>query len=201
VSSAIYTYDAKRQKKTEAVTYGSGQGAFTKTIQYGYYPNGLKQSFTYPDGTAIAYGYTNNNQLASAATPDGGTIQFSNYVWNTPTQIQMPDVVRNMTLDPLQRPLEIKAQAIGTGTASAPNGAIVMDYQYRYDAAGNITQRTTEDGSYQYTYDKLDRLTGATPPTSVQVSSENPNGLPNERYQYDAVHNRTSSAHQPGVWS
>ncbi len=132
--------------------------------------------------------------------PNGNTIQFTGFVWNKPTQIQKPGVVRNIALDPLQRPLEIKAQAMGSGRASEPNGAIVMDYRYSYDPAGNITRRITEDGEYDYTYDNLNRLTSATPPPNVQVSSANPNGLPTEQYTYDAVDNRTSSAHQPGPW-
>jgi len=200
-SSASYTYDANGQKKTETVSYGSGQAAFSKAIQYDYYPNGQKQFFTYPDNTVVTFGYTANHLLASVTTPGTNTIQFTNFVWNTPTQVQLPGVVRNIMLDPLQRPTEIKAQALGTGAAEAPNGALVMDYQYTYDAAGNITKRTTEDGEYAYTYDNLDQLTGATPPTNVQVSPTNPNGLPIEQYTYDAVHNRISSAHQAGPWT
>lgn len=201
VSSATYDYDAKGQKISETVTYGAGPNAPRKTIQYDYYPNGLKKFFTYPDGTVVTYGYTSNNQLASVTTPDGDTIQFTGFIWNKPTQTQMPGVVRNVTLDRLQRPLEIRTQAIGAGTIEAPGGAIVMDYQYAYDAAGNVTQRITDDGKYEYAYDKLDRLTKATPPASLQVSTADSSGLPIEQYTYDAVHNRTSSAHQPGSWT
>ena len=51
------------------------------------------------------------------------------------------------------------------------------------------------------TYDNLDRLTGATPPLAVQQNPANPSGLPIEQYTYDPVHNRKSSAHQPGAWT
>ena len=63
-----------------------------------------------------------------------------------------------------------------------------------YDLAGNITERNTEEGPYTYGYDKLNRLINATPPQSLQTV------LPVETYSYDAVHNRQSSAHQPGCW-
>ncbi|MDR1529640.1 MAG: RHS repeat protein [Burkholderiales bacterium] len=63
-----------------------------------------------------------------------------------------------------------------------------MDYRYQYDKAGNIVQRQTEEGIYQYGYDTLDRLTQAIPPTSLQQNETNPNGLPIEGYGYDAVH-------------
>ncbi|KQM79565.1 hypothetical protein, partial [Xylophilus sp. Leaf220] len=35
----------------------------------------------------------------------------------------------------------------------------------------------------------------------MQRNAANPQGLPAERYTYDAVGNRTSSAHQPGAWA
>jgi len=35
---------------------------------------------------------------------------------------------------------------------------------------------------------------------SLRQSASNPNGLPDEKYNYDGVHNRMSSQHQPGVW-
>src|SRR5690606_3364964 len=80
-------------------------------------------------------------------------------------------------------------------------GAVIMDYRYTYDAVGNISQRTTEDGDYLYSYDILDRLIGATPPESLQLGAANPTGLPIEHYTYDGVHNRKTSAHQPGPWA
>jgi RHS repeat-associated protein len=76
-----------------------------------------------------------------------------------------------------------------------------MDYRYQYDKAGNIVQRQTEEGIYQYGYDTLDRLTRAIPPTSLQQNETNPNGLPIEGYSYDAVHNRIASQHQQGTWN
>ena len=62
----------------------------------------------------------------------------------------------------------------------------------------NIKKKTTLDGEYVYIYDNLDRLTGATPQLSLRQSASNPNGLPDEKYTYDDVHNRISSQHQPG---
>ena len=77
-----------------------------------------------------------------------------------------------------------------------------MDYRYTYDAAGNITQRETEEGAYQYGYDLIDRLTNATPPQNLQQNPASPetDKLPVEAYSYDSVHNRLSSQHQPGLW-
>lgn len=198
-SSATYAYDPKGQKLDETVTYGTGAAAFSKTIHYAYQANGLKTKLTYPDGTEQTSTY-DANRLATIQIK-GTTIAYQNYIWHVPTIVTMPGATRTLTYDPLQRPTEIKSQAIGSGTAQAPTGPIIMDYRYTYDAAGNIRQRTTEDGDYLYTYDALDRLTGATPPISLQQGASNPNGLPVEKYTYDAVHNRKTSAHQLGEWA
>ena len=64
---------------------------------------------------------------------------------------------------------------------------------YGYDDAGNRTQITYSgqdlalNGTHTYTYDDLNRLTGAIHPSGSQA------WLPNETYAYDAVGNRTSS--------
>jgi len=60
----------------------------------------------------------------------------------------------------------------------------------------NITQINSDLGETQYGYDGLDRLTQAAPDQNLQSL-----GLPVEQYGYDPVHNRISSAHQPGAWS
>jgi RHS repeat-associated protein len=49
-------------------------------------------------------------------------------------------------------------------------------------------------------YDLLDQLVSAKPPISLQSGPDNPEGLPQEGYDYDSVHNRITSAHQPGAW-
>jgi RHS repeat-associated protein len=76
----------------------------------------------------------------------------------------------------------------------------VMDHRYKYDEVSNILKKTTLDGEYVYEYDQLDRLLIARPPLSLELSTTNPEGLPVEAYSYDAVHNRNTSAHQPGAW-
>jgi len=58
-TSATYTYDDLGRKLTETVDYG----AFTKEFSYTYYKNGLKKTFTMPDGTMYEYTYGNNNEL------------------------------------------------------------------------------------------------------------------------------------------
>lgn len=189
-SSATYVYDAKGQKLDETVTYGSGAEAFTKTLHYAYEPNGLKKSLTYPDGTVQTSTY-DRNRLATITIQEH-TIRYQDYRWQMPTKVTMPGAIRTLSYDALQRPTRIRSESVA--------GAVIMDYRYTYDAAGNIMRRETENGVYDYTYDALDRLTGATPPESLQRGPGNPSGLPVEQYTYDPVHNRATSAHQPGPW-
>ena len=192
---ATYGYDNRGQKTQETVNFGP----FARTLQYGYQANGKKASFTYPDNTQVQYTYDTNNQLKTIVTPQG-TIGYNAYQWTAPTQIAAPGVGKLLSYDALLRPTEIKAQAIGAGTAASPQGNVLMDYHYSYNAVSDILQRQTQDGIYAYAYDNLDRLTVATPPVLLQASLSNPNGLPMESYTYDGVHNRQSSQHQPGAW-
>jgi RHS repeat-associated protein len=194
-TSATYNYDAKREKLSETVNFGF----FSKTIQYGYRANGNRDSFTYPDNTQITYSYDANNQLTAIVTPQGA-ITYGSYRWQVPTTVTLPGITRTNSYDAVLRPTEIKVQANGSGVAGNPQGPVLMDYLYSYDAAGNIVQRATADGNYVYQYDALKRLTVAVPPASLQASPANPNGLPVEGYSYDAADNRVASQHQPGPW-
>ncbi len=140
---------------------------------------------TYPNNTLVSYTYDTNNQLKRIALPQGA-INIDTYSWTQPTQISYPGLTKTLSYDPVQRLTLIKLQA----NLQAP---LLMDYRYQYDAASNISQKTTLEGMTQYQYDPLDRLTQANPPTTL--------GLPQEHYQYDALGNRITSLHQPGTFS
>jgi len=57
-----------------------------------------------------------------------------------------------------------------------------MTYNYSYDKMDNITSKSTEQGSYAYTYDDLYRLNDVKKDTQSQ-----------ETYTYDQVGNRLTS--------
>lgn len=104
-----------------------------------------------------------------------------------PMRIQTPGTIKTMAYDALQRytSIEVKNSA----------HQILARREYQYDPAGNITQIQSDIGITEYDYDALNRLTKARPNNALQAQ-----GLPQELYSYDAVGNRLSSAHQPGVW-
>lgn len=192
-SSAVYTLNGLGQILEEALTYGRGAEAVELSLGATFRANGQKASQRYPGGVELAFGFDQGNRLVRQALPDGNEISYDGFDWAGPTRIEGPGILRQIELDALQRPTRITVE----GHAQP---APVMDYRYTYDSVGNITQRQTEEGTYAYTYDALDRLVRALPPETLRRSAANPQGLPEEVYDYDQVHNRITSAHQPGSW-
>lgn len=183
VTQGSYTLDGRGRRTQETVDYGT----FQKTLSTTYQANGLKQSVTDPDGAVTTYTYDSNRQLKTL-TIGGKTLSIDSYQWTRPSQETLPGLTRTTSYDALLRPTEIKV---------SKNNQAQMDHRYSYDAI-NLTSKQTLDGTTTYAYDNLDRLTQATPPATLQAA---PTHLPVEQYGYDAVHNRTSSQHQPGTWT
>lgn len=173
------SYDTRALRKTgETVNYGT----FSLSYSYDYQANGLKKSFTGPDGVTVNYTYDTNNQLNAIQLPSG-SLTVNTYQWYWPTQTTLPGgTIRTQAYDSLMRLTAINVK----GPAQNP----VLNYQYGYDKADNIIQKATEHGTYNYTYDNLYRLTGAT----------NPTPLTNETYTYDPVGNRLTDSNITGSW-
>ncbi|MCP4627640.1 MAG: hypothetical protein GY850_29605, partial [bacterium] len=118
-TSAVYTYDDLYRKLSETVNYGS----FEKTSTYTYYRNGLKKTFTGPDGITYTYTYDDNNQLTGVNIPGAGYITFSAYKWNRPTEVILPGGSRKQyEYDPLMRVKSIAAKD--------PAQNMLLNYQY-----------------------------------------------------------------------
>ena len=195
-SAATYTYDDAGRQTSESVTYGAGSGAFTRTFATGYDANGRTKSFTYPDLARLEFRYTADNLLRGADLPGGGAMEWNDFDWFVARRMAAPGITQRIERDALLRPLRIAVQAIAGGTPEAPTGAVLSEETWRYDGAGNPVERITGDGTYAYGYDALDRLSDVTPPAALRT----PDGLPVEHYTYDSVHNRASSAAQPGAF-
>ncbi|MCP4289030.1 MAG: RHS repeat protein, partial [Gammaproteobacteria bacterium] len=179
ITSATYTYDGLGRKLSETVDYGT----FTKTFSYTYYQNGLKKTFTGPDGITYEYTYGGNNELREVRIPGVGAITIPEYTWKRPAKMVFPGgSAREYTYDPLMRLKQL--------TAKDPGQNIVLDYQYSYDSMGNIQTKATEHGNYAYDYDNSSRLTSADNPT-----------LDDEAYTYDTVGNRLTAVGVAGSWN
>jgi len=170
-TSATYTYNPLGQKLTETVNYGP----FTLSHSYEYYANGLKKSFTGPDNVKITYSYDENNRLSAIDIPNAGRITYNTYHWNHPAKITLPGGSQiDLAYDPLMRLL--------SKTVKDPGQQSLMDYEYEYSPANNITKKTTGQGEHAYEYDELYRLTQATNPL-----------LEDEHYTYDLLSNRLTT--------
>jgi len=86
ITSALYAYDDLYRKLSETVNYGG----FELTNSYTYYKNGLKKTFTGPDGITYTYTYDDNNQLTGVNIPLAGYITYSAYQWTRPTEAILP---------------------------------------------------------------------------------------------------------------
>ncbi|MFO1434557.1 MAG: RHS repeat-associated core domain-containing protein [Candidatus Competibacteraceae bacterium] len=168
-----YSYDNLKNKTTDTINYKS----FTLSNHYEYYKNGYLKAFTNPDNSRIEYTYDSGNRLTSISLPDEGTIIFKRYHWFAPEQITLPGGGTQVyEYDRLMRPYHISSKD--------PAGNTLLDYTLIYDAVGNVIQKRTEHGEYNYEYDNLDRLIKAQSPTSA-----------NELFTYDPVGNRLTDVH------
>ena len=151
---------------------------FSKTHQRTWYANGLQASLTAPHGTTYSFNYDTAHCLQSVVVPGEGVIVYSydEYQWLEPTRVEFPGgTVREITYDGLQRHTGIRV----TNQA----GQTLMDYSYTWDNTGNITEKATEHGLYQYGYDNIDRLIEAEYPTFSA-----------EEWTYDPLGNRITDA-------
>ena len=188
ISGATYIKDAQSRTVESQIKYGNIKNLdnFSFSIKKKFNTDGLLESYTYPEGSESKYVYK-NGRLASVKFPNNSEITFDRYQWGSPTLISMPGVIKNITLDSLQRSLSIEVKN---------DNEIIASRRYQYDVASNISQVVSELGEVKYKYDNLDRLTGSQPETNLRGI-----GLPVEMYEYDTVHNRTKSLHQQGLWS
>lgn len=192
ISQADYSRDALGRISQEQLIYGDGADRVTATLAQSWDADGRKTSQGYPDSSAAAFSY--DKGYLKEATQPGSTdkITWADYQWMLPTKVQYPGASRSIAYDGFYRIQGIQVQGA--------SNANLLTLGYQYDVESSITRKTLQlgsdvNGSVDYTYDALDRLTQARPSTSLAGL-----GLPQEQYGYDAVHNRISSLHQPGEW-
>jgi YD repeat-containing protein len=175
--SGSYDHDNLGRKTEETVNYPG----ITRTHQQTWHANGRQQSLISPDGTTYTYAWDDADRLQAVAIPGEGVIAYSEYQWRQPTTIEFPGgTTRTNSYDGLQRHTGI--QVVNDA------GHTLMDYSYTWDQTGNITQKATEHGLYQYGYDDIDRLVEAEYPTFSA-----------EEWTYDPLGNRITDASM-GAW-
>ncbi len=178
-TSALFAYDNYQRKISETVDYGS----FSLSFSYEYYKNGLKKSFTGPDGVKLSYVYDSNNQLIAIDIPGKGQINYNSYYWTKPAKMTFPGgSTREYTYNALLMPESIVVKDTGENS--------IMERTYTYGSGKLIDAVQTEYGTHVYHYDDLARLTDEINPV---FGAQN--------YTYDPAGNRLTSADIFGNWS
>lgn len=173
-------YDLAGRLTREATNYG----AFTLANLYAYHDNGLLKTFTGADGIVYTYSYDTNNRLAMIDIPGQGAITCNDYTWNSLASLTFPGGIRRLvSYDAGMRTSGITVEDSGQDA--------FLTRQYTLGPSGNILQKQTEHGTYNYQYDEHQQVTAA----------DNPAGMADEAYTYDGLGNRLTSAAAPGAWT
>jgi RHS repeat-associated protein len=151
-SSAEYEYDVAGRLKTETVYYAKTDGtAFSTSVSYTYYANGLLQSYTSPSGTVTTYTYDQANRLIGTSVDGVGQFIVNGYDFGAMLGMILPGgISKNFEYDGYQRPTRL--------TSRDPSGQTVSDITVQRDNIGNIISRKTDQGIATFTYDSANRL-------------------------------------------
>jgi RHS repeat-associated protein len=170
--SKTYTYTQRGQ--IESVTFDFGP--FTKTYSYTYYPNGLRKTYTNPEGITYTYYYNKNNLLTAVHIPGSGQMNFTDFFWLRPQTLLLPGGGKiTLSYDDF---LQVKERIL-----EDPANTSVAEAIYQYDLEGNIQSITASEGAYRFGYDSNYRLTSVQYPELLAANDE--------EFGYDGVGNRT----------
>ncbi|MCP3677054.1 MAG: RHS repeat protein, partial [Deltaproteobacteria bacterium] len=130
ITTASYEYDQLGRQTKALVDYGG----FTAGHSYSYYKNGLKKSYSGPDGLTHTYRYTPVNKLKEIDIATVGKVSYSAYKWLKPERVTMPGVEWEDRYDGLLR--------LSTRKSTTAQGTSPLELSYRYDAENTIIGRT-----------------------------------------------------------
>ena len=154
-----YTYDNLNRLVAKSEPSGSASGA-TTTLDYGYDANGRRTSMTVIDTvngqTSWSNGVTYTYDLAGQLTGEADASGTAGFQYNSAgerTRMTQPN--GEVTTYGHDAGGRLTSVQIAYGTGSQAN------YVYGYDPAGNRVSEVTPAGTYKYTYDALNRLSGA----------------------------------------
>ncbi|MCG8314083.1 MAG: hypothetical protein MI976_12805 [Pseudomonadales bacterium] len=167
--SAVMAYDELGRKLSETVDYGD----FDLGFAYSYYANGLRRTYTAPNGDITTYIYDNANRLQSLSVPAMGAITVSQYHNNRPAEILFPGgMKRTLIYNDFMQVTDI--------TLTNPADQVISNQQYSYRPDGQIQSYVIDGVTKVYGYDEDKRL------TQVEID-----GVVAESFEYDAAGNRT----------
>lgn len=168
-----FTYDNRGRVDTTTDVYG-------KVIDYDYDENGNRTLMKLDGSDYTNYAYDEVNRLTSQTGDDGKTV---GYFYDNADRLIQRMLPHHTTLpNRVKTFYEYDGMSRLTRLTDKKQSTILLDKQYSYNTANQISQIVEPSRTRTFTYDNVDRLTAAT---------DTVNG--NESYAYDAVGNRTSS--------
>jgi YD repeat-containing protein/YVTN family beta-propeller protein len=175
-SALSFRYDGLNRLTRVDTAATAAQAAATMTYVYDRNGNRTQLSGTIGgSGVLNTYTYDALNRL-TRLTGLGGQVNFAYDTLSRRTGMTRPNgVATTYTYDPASQ-LTSLVHTVG--------GVPIASFSYAYDPVGNRTSLTDLDGTHDYAYDALNRLTQATHPQPAN---------PAESFAYDPVGNRTGS--------
>src|SRR6202171_6429893 len=167
----VYTYDRRGLlTSTDDVDY---------VTTFAYDADGNRTSLGYPSGQVVSYSYDFAGRPVTASSASNTFITAASYLPFGPmaSMTYGNGTTKTMQYDTRYRPTENKLTT---------SSAMIADYVYQVDAAGNITQihdAVSPTYNRDFGYDDLNRLTTANSGTALWGTGT---------YQYDAMGNMTS---------
>jgi RHS repeat-associated protein len=182
-SSYQMTYDALDQQTSIANAGTPGQSQVVLTSTYDAVGNLTQVQDN--SGVTVQDAY-NSRDLLTSQTWSGDGIAGAQVTYQYDAAGQQTEVDRfsDTSGTSLASRSQFTFDAAGRLTGLAyqdPNGNTLVTYQYQYDAAGRLIQEGYHGHTWQYTYDKIDELTG--------VSED---GASTSQTTYDAGGNRSN---------
>lgn len=168
----VVTYDELGRVYDETIKYIPGGD---RLLSHRYDRYGNRSGLTLNDGNAVAhtYEFDKRNRL-TGSTLAGSGVTVSYFANDDRQAVTLPGSVTRSYTYKLNRPID-------TITVNGSVGQLTQ-FAYAYDDVLNVDVITTPDGTHDYGYDGLNRLTSASYPAGL--------GLTGESYSYDKIGNR-----------
>lgn len=169
-----FTYDNRGRTDTTTDVYGT-------VLDYDYDENGNRTLMKLNGVSHTGYSYDAANRFSTITNmPESATTTYTHNVADKLESKALPNgVLTTYGYDGMSRLTQLRDE----------KKAIINDRQYTYNTANQIASITELNRTRTFTYDDVDRLTGATDTL-----------FGTESYSYDAVGNRTSS-HRSATYS
>ncbi|HEY8367698.1 MAG TPA: DUF6531 domain-containing protein, partial [Thermodesulfobacteriota bacterium] len=173
-ATITYTYGYDSAGRLTSVTDSRGY-----VVGYGYDASSRRTTLTYPGGQVLTYGYDAAGRLALLSEASSGrTATFAYDTLGRRSRLDLPNGTRVFyTYDGGSRLVGL--------THETSVGAMLEEFTYAYNAAGERTSETDLTATRAHAYDLVGRLTEV-----VETPAGSSQGQVVEAYTYDAVGNR-----------